>query len=85
MRKIKFIGRKQPYTVIGIGRKKCARCGDKAEFQWQCCANGNLWLPVCSRCDIDINILVLRFFKIKNRGHLISSYIKTRAENAEGS
>ena len=70
-----FLGRREPYTQIGVRRKKCQRCGDQAESQWQCCANGNRWLPVCERCDIKLNIMALQFFKIKNRGPLLKQYI----------
>ena len=73
-----FVGRRKPYTQIGIRRLKCQRCSSVPEYQWQCCANGNRWLPVCERCDIDLNIMVLRFFKIKNRGPLLVQYIENR-------
>ena len=76
----KFIGRREPYTQIGIRRLKCQRCGKQAESQWQCCANGNRWLPVCERCDIDLNGAVLRFFKIKNRGPLLAQYIESKKD-----
>lgn len=52
-------GRKKPYTEIGLKRLKCVRCGDPAFSQWQICADGNLYRPICTKCDIELNLLVL--------------------------
>jgi len=54
-------GRKKQYTEIGLRRLPCARCGDPAYSQWQTCADGNLWRPICKKCDIKLNLLVLVF------------------------
>jgi len=56
-------GRKKPYTAIGIERLKCVRCGRPATQQWAACADGNLWRPICTRCDIALNHLVLKFMR----------------------
>jgi hypothetical protein len=72
--KLEFTGRKKPYTQIGIRRLKCQRCGGKPEHQWNCCANDNRWVPVCRRCDIELNRLALDFFKIKGRKSLMKAY-----------
>jgi hypothetical protein len=53
--------RKRPYTQIGIRRLKCSRCGAPAETQWQICADGNQYRPLCIECDIALNETVLRF------------------------
>lgn len=53
--------RKKPYTEIGIRRKRCIRCGARAEFQWQICADGNQYRPICKACDIALNEAVLQF------------------------
>ncbi len=53
-------GRKEPYTETGIRRLPCVRCGAKARFQWNACADGNLWRPLCGPCDVDLTELVLR-------------------------
>lgn len=53
--------RKQPYTEIGIRRLKCMRCGNQATQQWQVCADDNIYRPICADCDIELNILVLRW------------------------
>lgn len=69
-------GRKKPYTSIGIGRKKCARCGERAMFQWNICALGNLFHPICEDCDISLNDTVLKFMGISDRKRkkIVSEY-----------
>lgn len=52
-------GRKTPYTRIGIRRMKCVRCGRQASQQWQVCADGNTYRPLCTKCDIELNQMVL--------------------------
>jgi hypothetical protein len=32
-----------------------------AIHQWQICADGNTYRPVCHKCDLDLNELVLRW------------------------
>lgn len=54
-------GRKKPYTCIGIGRLPCFRCGEKARYQWQICADKRLFRPLCTACDIELNVMVLRW------------------------
>ena len=54
-------GRREPYTERGIRRLKCVRCGAQAEFQWQICADGNLWRPICRYCDRRLNRKVLEW------------------------
>ena len=53
-------GREKPYTEIGVQRLPCARCGEPAEQQWITCADG-LWRPICVKCDIELNEMVLKF------------------------
>jgi len=54
-------GRKKPYTTIGVKRCKCARCGKPARYQWQICADGNIYRPLCTECDIELNEMVLKW------------------------
>ena len=54
-------GRKKPYTNIGIKRRKCVRCGKPAQYQWQICADGRIYRPLCTGCDIELNELVLKW------------------------
>lgn len=56
---MKRAGRAEPYTEQGIKRLGCVRCGAKARFQWNACADGNLWRPLCLGCDVALNRLVL--------------------------
>lgn len=57
------VSRKKPYTEIGISRKRCIRCGEEAFSQWQVCADGGNFRPLCKQCDIDLNGLVLDWMK----------------------
>jgi len=66
-----YYGRKKPYTDKGIGRVPCFRCGKPSVSQWQVCANDNRFLGVCKDCDIELNRLVLEFFRIEE---LIKDY-----------
>lgn len=71
-----MIGRKQPYTEIGISRVPCIRCGKPSQQQWQVCANDNRYLGVCNSCDYLLNKTVLNFFKLPNRRELLKQYAK---------
>jgi hypothetical protein len=53
--------RRKPYTEIGIRRMPCARCGAKASFQWQICADGRQFRPLCAPCDVELNEMVMRW------------------------
>ncbi len=55
-------GRKRPYTEVGIKRLPCARCGEPAHMQWNACADG-LYRPICKKCDVALNSLVLTFMR----------------------
>jgi len=67
-------GRKQPYTEAGVRRLPCARCGRPAKHQWNACADGNLWRPVCTRCDVALNRLALRFMRDPDTDAKIRNY-----------
>lgn len=53
--------RVKPYTEKGKRRLKCFRCHAKAEYQWQICSDGNVYRPVCTPCDIELNEIVLKW------------------------
>lgn len=53
--------RRKPYTERGISRVPCRRCGAPSKFQWQVCADGNVWRGLCLACDVALNALVLGF------------------------
>lgn len=71
--------RSKPYTVIGIRRVKCSRCGERAEHQWKVCADRHQWRPICLKCDIALNALVLRWMRDPEANAKIARY---RKENA---
>jgi hypothetical protein len=66
--------RRTPYTAIGIKRCKCVRCGAKAHAQWNICALGVTYHPICRACDIDINRLVLRWLRHPKKTQLLKAY-----------
>lgn len=68
--------RTKPYTEIGIRRLNCIRCGRQATQQWQICADGNQYRPICTECDIELNEMVLRFMGFDNAEALIQEYKK---------
>ncbi len=72
--KFKRHGRRRPYTAIGISRLPCFRCGRPATYQWQICSDGNLRRPLCRRCDISLNSLVLRFMRDPEAKQKIARY-----------
>jgi hypothetical protein len=74
-------GRRKPYTERGIRRLPCARCGKPAKTQWQVCADNNLYRPVCARCDVMLNGLVLRFMRDPEVVKKMRTYQKTRLED----
>lgn len=72
-----MIGRKKPYTEAEIMRQRCP-CLRRASHQWNCCAIGNRWVPVCDDCDIGLNEMVLAFFRVPDRAALLTKYRNTR-------
>lgn len=75
--KFKILGRKKPYTSIGISRKNCARCGKKAFANWSICALDNFHFPICVDCDIALNDLVLGFMRVGHKKQIINQYRKS--------
>ena len=68
------ITRRAPYTEAGIKRLKCIRCGAKAQFQWQICSDGNNYRPICWRCDLSLNRMVLRWAGHPEVGAMMKRY-----------
>jgi hypothetical protein len=82
-----MVGRKQPYTQIGIRRLRCsvAGCEARAEHQWNCCANGNLWMPLCLDHDIELNRITLEWMGHPEADRLISEYeVRSCSPSTEG-
>ena len=68
--------RLKPYTETGIKRLKCFRCGDKATYQWQICSDGNQYRPICLKCDIELNEMVLKWMGFDDWQIKIDDYKK---------
>lgn len=66
-------GRRKPYTEIGIKRLPCVRCRQQATQQWRACADG-LWRPICTRCDVLLNRIVLQFMCDTDTNEKIHKY-----------
>lgn len=66
--------RKEPYTEAGIRRLQCIRCGAQAVFQWQICADGNNYRPLCAACDVALNRMVLLWMKHPKADVLANRY-----------
>ncbi len=66
--------RPEPYTVKGMRRLSCIRCGGQAVHQWQVCSDGNNWRPLCLPCDIALNEMVLKWFKHPEAKRLAQTY-----------
>ena len=69
-------GRKKPYSESEISKCKCVRCGAPARFQWNACADGNVWRPLCERCDIMLNAVVLKFLGFDDWKQKLRNYCK---------
>jgi NAD-dependent SIR2 family protein deacetylase len=67
-------GRRKPYTEIGIARLKCIKCGRQATQQWQVCADNRLYRPMCDKCDIELNEMVLRWAGFKDWKEKMANY-----------
>lgn len=59
---------------------RCTRvgCMNKALFQWNACADNNLWRPLCGHCDVAINKLVLEWFGDPQAQQKVKAYAKSR-------
>lgn len=68
--------RHKPYTQIGIRRMKCTRCDNKAEYQWNICADGGAYRPLCAPCDVELNTMVMRWAFGDTREADIAAYVQ---------
>lgn len=75
--------RKTPYTERGIRRLPCFRCGEPACHQWQVCADGNVYRPICLKCDVALNRLVLRWMGFRDWKRKIAKYSAALAVERE--
>lgn len=77
-------GRRQPYTAAGIRRVPCYRCGQPAAHQWQACADGRLYRPLCLECDIALNLLVLTWMGDPDAEAKVAEYARVARAAAAG-
>ena len=69
-------GRLAPYTEIGLRRLSCIRCGKPATTQWQVCADGNVYRPLCRGCDVELNAMVLEWMGDGDVGEKMAKYVE---------
>ena len=55
---------------------KCYRCKKKATQSWNICSDGNKLRWVCLKCDVEINEMLLKFFRFRNWKSKIEKYKK---------
>lgn len=66
--------RRQPYTERGIRRVPCTKCGKPSAFQWQICADGNVYRGLCAEHDVELNAMVMRWAFGETREDAIRRY-----------
>ena len=73
--------RRRPYTDIGIRRMRCFRagCTNRASHQWQICSDGNVYRPVCTPCDVELNRMVLVWAGFEDAEEKLAAYRMARA------
>ena len=67
-------GRREPYTENGIARMSCYRCTSPASSQWSVCAMDNYYIPICQGCDVELNLLVMKWANVPSPGELMARY-----------
>ncbi len=67
-------GKTKPYTARQIVKLACVCCGQPAKYQWNCCADGNVWRPICPECDILMNEIMLSLVRDPDRYQKMLDY-----------
>lgn len=70
----RLYGRRKPYSDVGIRRLPCYRCGKPSRFQWNVCADGGLYHPLCFECDVELNRMVLTWMNHPNAENVAQGY-----------
>lgn len=68
--------RRRPYPDSKLYKMTCHCCDQPARFQWNACADGNIWRPLCPSCDVKINIEVMKVLDPTNWRKRIRAYCK---------
>lgn len=63
------------YTQAEVEAADCFRCGSPAGFQWQVCADGNTWRPLCLPCDVELNRRTLEWMGHPDQHVLMLDYV----------
>jgi len=60
-------GKKTEYTDTELKNQKCEveGCSQPARYQWNCCADSNIWRRLCSDHDLELNVQLMTFMKVK--------------------
>lgn len=66
--------KRTPFTNEEIVKEKCFRCGEPASTQWQICSDGNKYRPLCLKCDVELNELVLRWMGFPDAKRKLAKY-----------
>lgn len=79
--------RKTPYTERGLARLLCVHCKTaKASEQWRkdfCADNHEIeWLPLCLKCDVELNRFLLEFFNVADVEEKLKRYEESK-KNAD--
>ena len=64
--------RTKPYTIRGLNRVPCFKCGRPSSQQWQICSLNNEYKGLCVECDVDLNRTVLEFMGLPKRDIIIA-------------
>lgn len=65
----------RPYTQAEVEAADCFRCGCPASHQWQVCADGNTYRPLCFACDVELNRRTLEWMGHPEAHVLMLDYI----------
>jgi hypothetical protein len=65
----------RPYTQAEVEAADCFRCGSPGAFQWQVCADGNIWRPLCFPCDVELNRRTLEWMGHPDQHRLMLDYV----------
>ena len=75
MSKPKPIGRRTPCTQDIIHRSKCFKCKTRsAKEQFNICALGGRFVPICPSCDVELNALVLEWLDVPEQDERMKIY-----------
>lgn len=70
----KRIGRKRQYTEAEIATIPCIRCGAHSSQQFNICALSNRYIAVCSKCDVELNAVVVNFLHLPDAIEIVEKY-----------